>query len=217
MLWGEAEVCRGQPNTACRPSSFRRSFAPGSWNAKHSGTSGAPWDVSPRTSPCLPAPTTGPPPRRDFLKRHPGLLLDTRHFERSFVDELLAAIDGIDENTDGLAIRSENWQALNLVEERYRRKLACVYIDPPYNSKTSEILYKNSYKHSSWLSLMEDRLLLSRLLVASDGSHIVAIDENEQEVLGALAVPSLPGTQEGVCKRCPQQERHPRQLFLLQS
>ena len=134
----------------------------------------------------------GPVARLDFLENHPGLLVDTRHFERSFVDELLAAIDGIDENTDGLAIRSDNWQALNLLGERYRRKLACVYIDPPYNSKTSEILYKNSYKHSSWLSLMEDRLLLSRLLAASDGSHIVAIDENEQEVLGRLLSLNFP-------------------------
>ena len=124
--------------------------------------------------------------RADFLKRNPGIMLDTRHFASSFVDELLAAIDGIDENADGLAIRSDNWQALNLLGERYRRQLACVYIDPPYNSKTSEILYKNTYKHSSWLSLMENRLLLSRLLAASDGSHVVAIDENEQEVLGRL-------------------------------
>ena len=136
--------------------------------------------------------TDGPAARRDFLKRHPGILLDTRHFERSFVDELLAAINGIDENTDGVAICSENWQALHLLEERHRRNLACVYIDPPYNSKTSEILYKNSYKHSSWLSLMENRLLLSRRLVASDGSHIVAIDENEQEVLGRLLSLNFP-------------------------
>ena len=128
----------------------------------------------------------GPDARREFLKRNPGPLLDTRHFAPQFVDDLLTELHDIDEKTDGLAIRSENWQALNLLDERYRRELACVYIDPPYNSKTSEILYKNTYKHSSWLSLMADRLLLSRRLVATDGSHIVAIDENEQEVLGRL-------------------------------
>ena len=128
----------------------------------------------------------GPDARREFLKRNPGLLLDTRHFAPQFVDDLLTELHDLDDKTDGLAIRSENWQALNLLGERYRGELACVYIDPPYNSKTSEILYKNTYKHSSWLSLMADRLLLSRLLVAPDGSHIVAIDENEQEVLGRL-------------------------------
>ena len=127
-----------------------------------------------------------PEARREFLARNPGALLDTRHFDPGFVDDLLAAIEDIDEKTTGVAIGTENWQALNLLEERYREALSCVYIDPPYNSKTSEILYKNSYKHASWLSLMQDRLLLSRTLVAPDGSHIVAIDENEQEVLGRL-------------------------------
>ena len=124
--------------------------------------------------------------RADFLKRNPGVMLDTRHFDAEFTADLLAALEDVDDLTDGVAIRGDNWQALNLLDERYRRKLACVYIDPPYNSKTSEILYKNTYKHSSWLSLMEDRLLLSQLLAAPDGSHIVAIDENEQEVLGCL-------------------------------
>ena len=72
------------------------------------------------------------------------------------------------------------------MQERYRENIACVYIDPPYNSKTSEILYKNTYKHSSWLSLMDSRLALSRRLSAPNGSHVVAIDENEQENLGPL-------------------------------
>ena len=67
-----------------------------------------------------------------------------------------------------------------------------MYIDPPYNSKTTEILYKNSYKHSSWISLMNDRLRLSRTLSTPDGSHVVAIDENEQEVLGRLLFTLFP-------------------------
>ncbi|RLB05582.1 MAG: site-specific DNA-methyltransferase, partial [Deltaproteobacteria bacterium] len=70
--------------------------------------------------------------------------------------------------------------------ERYRGQVKCIYIDPPYNSKTTEILYKNNYKHSSWLALMDGRLRISKLFSTHDGSHIVAIDENEQEVLGRL-------------------------------
>ena len=83
----------------------------------------------------------GPDARREFLERNPGLLLDTRHFEPQFVDYLLATLGDIDEKTDGLAIRSENWQALNLLGERYREALSCVYIDPPYNTAASAILY----------------------------------------------------------------------------
>jgi len=122
----------------------------------------------------------------DLLKAHPSLPLDTRRFSPDFTDRLLAAFENLDEMTDGLLVHSENWQALNLLQEKYREQVKCIYIDPPYNSKTTEILYKNNYKHSSWLSLLDNRLSVSRKLEASDGSHIVAIDENEQEVLGRL-------------------------------
>ena len=129
------------------------------------------------------------PPAVEFLKANPYLVVDTRHFNRGFTDRLLAGLSDagpLDEQTDGLLVHGENFQSLNLLRARYRRQIDCVYIDPPYNSKTTEILYKNSYKHSSWISLMDDRLELSRELSAPAGSHVVAIDENEQEVLGRL-------------------------------
>ena len=130
--------------------------------------------------------------RLAFLKAHPSLVLDTRHFDRGFVDRLLASFDDLDEMTDGLLVHSENWQALNLLLEKYRERVKTIYIDPPYNSKTTEILYKNNYKHSSWLCLMNNRLALSVNFETSDGSHIVAVDENEQERLGLLLAEQFP-------------------------
>jgi len=133
-----------------------------------------------------------------FLKAHPTLVLDTQHFGTNFVDRLIASFDDLDGMTDGLLIHGENFQALNLLLEKYREKVKCIYIDPPYNSKTTEILYKNNYKHSSWLTLMDNRLAVSRRLAAPDGSHVVAIDENEQEVLGRLLAMHFPD-HERVC------------------
>ena len=129
------------------------------------------------------------PPSVDFLEENSHLVLDTRHFDSAFTDRLLEALsDGgsLDERSDGLLVHGENFQALSMMQARYRRRVKCVYIDPPYNSKTSEIAYKNTYKHSSWISLMESRLKLSRELSATDGSHVAAIDENEQEFLGLI-------------------------------
>ena len=129
------------------------------------------------------------PPTVDFLKANPYLVVDTRHFDGDFTDHLLAALSDagpLDEQMDGLLVHGENFQALNLLQARYRDQIKCIYIDPPYNSKTTQILYKNSYRHSSWICLMDDRLRLSRRLSTFDGSHVVAIDENEQEVLGRL-------------------------------
>ena len=72
------------------------------------------------------------------------------------------------------------------MERRYRGRVDCAYIDPPYNAKSSEILYKNDYKHSSWLSLMDSRLGVARPLLSKAATFVIAIDEVEQERLGHL-------------------------------
>jgi len=122
----------------------------------------------------------------DWLKSNPHLVLDTKHFSENFKYRLLASIEDLDGKTGGLLVNSENFQALNLMQARYRERVKCIYIDPPYNSKTSEILYKNTYKHSSWLALMENRLRAGSGLLQPEGVLVVAIDENEQERLGLL-------------------------------
>ena len=121
-----------------------------------------------------------------FLESQPTLPLDTRHFDADFTDRLLASFDDIDGMTDGVLVHSENWQALRLMDEKYRESVKCIYIDPPYNSKSTEILYKNMYKHSSWLCLLENRLSTTRQLMDESSVLTIAIDENEQERLGFL-------------------------------
>ena len=129
------------------------------------------------------------PPSADFLKANPHLVLDTRHFSRDFVDKLLAALSvagPLDEQTDGVLIHGENFQALNLLQTRYSGQVQCVYIDPPYNTDASAILYKNGYKDSSWLSLMENRLSLAQSALKDDGVICVAIDDEEVSKLRAI-------------------------------
>ena len=115
-----------------------------------------------------------------FLQSCPTLVLDTRHFDTVFTNRLLASFDDLDGMTDGLLIHGENFQALNLMQARFHRQVQCVYIDPPYNAPNSEIIYKNNYKHSSFLSLIEARLNLSKRFNSNDGSHVVAIDKHEK-------------------------------------
>ena len=118
---------------------------------------------------------------KSFLKARPTLPLDTHHFPADFTDRLLASVKDIDGMTDGLLVHSENWQALRLLDEKYREGAKCIYIDPPYNAPSSEIIYKNGYKHSTYLSLMYDRISFSRSLMRDDCVHALAIDENEYE------------------------------------
>ena len=83
-------------------------------------------------------------------------------------------------------VHGENFQALNLLQARYRGQMKCVYIDPPYNTASSPILYKNDHKNSSWLSLMDDRLRLGKTFLRDDGILCCAIDDEEAWRLRAL-------------------------------
>ncbi len=125
----------------------------------------------------------------DFLKHNPYLVLDTRHFDSGFVERLLAALSAegsLEEQLDGLLLHGENFQALNFLQYRYREQVRCVYIDPPYNAKSSEIIYKNSYKHSSWLALIQNRAEAVFPLYTKRFVHVTAIDEVENFRLGML-------------------------------
>lgn len=122
----------------------------------------------------------------DFLKQNPFLVLDTKFFPLQFKHKLLAEIEELDEQTNGLLVNSDNYQALQLLQKGYRNQLQSVYIDPPYNTSSSEIMYKNSYKHSSWLSLIQDRALLGKSLLSEDGVQCTAIDDVEEGRLKLL-------------------------------
>ncbi|MBP7211087.1 MAG: site-specific DNA-methyltransferase, partial [Paludibacteraceae bacterium] len=122
----------------------------------------------------------------EFLKQNLFLVLDTAFFSNEFKEQLVANINNLDEKLDGLLIHSENFQAIRLLHQKYHNKVKCIYIDPPYNAKSSEILYKNTFKHASWLSLMENRLSAALCLLKEDSVVTIAIDEVEQTRLGEL-------------------------------
>ena len=115
----------------------------------------------------------------EFLKTHPTLVVDTRHFDADFTAQLLEAVGDLDELTDGELFHSENFQAISLMQAKHREKVSCIYIDPPYNTDASSILYKNDYKHSSWLSLIDNRIVAASTLLKLDGILCLAIDDEE--------------------------------------
>lgn len=113
----------------------------------------------------------------DFLKQNPFLVLDTKYFSVQFKHKLLAEIEELDEQTNGLLINSENFQALQLLHKKYAKSINGIYIDPPYNTSASEIVYKNSYKKSSWSSMIIDRINAGKELLSLDGLSCVTIDD----------------------------------------
>ena len=119
----------------------------------------------------------------EFLKAHPTLVVDTRHFDLNFTTRILEAVGDLEGQTDGVLLHSNNFQALSLLRTVYRAKVRSIYIDPPYNTDASAILYKNDYKDSSWLSLIENLLSLSAGQLSTDGVICCAIDDEEASLL----------------------------------
>lgn len=117
----------------------------------------------------------------EFLNQNQFLVLDTAFFSETFKWQLISSIENFDEQCDGLLINSENFQALNFLRSRYKNQIGGVYIDPPYNTSASEILYKNSFKHSSWLSLIENRISSSLELLNNDALYCLTIDDFEKD------------------------------------
>ena len=115
----------------------------------------------------------------ELCKNYPHLVVDTSLFEPKFQAEVLGNLSDLDKQTDGLLIHSDNFQALNLLQERYKEQVKCIYIDPPYNTGNDGFLYKDQYQHSSWLAFMNDRLFLSKELLSSTGGFFQSIDDKE--------------------------------------
>jgi adenine-specific DNA-methyltransferase len=109
------------------------------------------------------------------------LPIDTKYFSEEFKEMLLERLsdeDNLDDLLDGILIKSENWQALNLILNKYRESIKTIYIDPPFNTENEQFLYKDNYKDSSWITLMDNRLELARQILYNEGSIYLHLDEN---------------------------------------
>ncbi len=87
---------------------------------------------------------------------------------------------------DNLLIQGDNLEALKALLPFYRGQVKCIFIDPPYNTKSAFEHYDDNLEHSQWLSMMLPRLQLLRELLSDDGSIWVTIDDNEGHYLKVL-------------------------------
>lgn len=126
------------------------------------------------------------PPTVEFLRRNQNLIIDTKHFTNAFKYALLDSIPDLDEQTTGVMLHSDNFQALRMLQQRYAGKVNYCYIDPPYNTDSAPILYKNGYRDSSWLTLLSDRVEGSQALLADRSVYTVAIDDTEVHRLSLM-------------------------------
>lgn len=88
-----------------------------------------------------------------------------------------------DRDAGNMLIQGDNLDALKALLPYYAGKVKCIFIDPPYNTRSAFEHYDDNLEHSQWLAMMYPRLELLRKLLSEDGSIWVSIDDNEAHYL----------------------------------
>ena len=91
-----------------------------------------------------------------------------------------------DDIFDNRLIFGDNLLALKALEQEFAGQVKCIFIDPPYNTGSAFEHYDDGIEHSLWLSLMRDRLEITRRLLSDDGSLWITIDDNEAHYLKVM-------------------------------
>jgi adenine specific DNA methylase Mod len=102
------------------------------------------------------------------------LPLDTKYVKDLECD-ILELFDDYENRLDGVLIKSDNYQALNSLRRKYSGQIQTIYIDPPYNTGT-DFIFIDNYQDATWLSLMDNRIDVSKMLLKDDGSYYVQLD-----------------------------------------
>lgn len=97
--------------------------------------------------------------------------------------EPMPGMDGGDGNPENMLIQGDNLDALKALLPYFKGRVRCIYIDPPYNTRSAFEHYDDNLEHSQWLAMIYPRLVLLRDLLAEDGSIWVSIDDNEGHYL----------------------------------
>lgn len=97
--------------------------------------------------------------------------------------EHVPALSFGDADTENMLIQGDNLDALKTLLPFYAGRVKCIYIDPPYNTRSAFEHYDDNLEHAKWLAMMYPRLELLRELLSEDGSIWVSIDDNEGHYL----------------------------------
>ncbi len=104
------------------------------------------------------------------------LPLDTKFIKDLEID-ILALFEDLDNELNGWLIHSENYQALNTLRAKYNEQAQIIYIDPPFNTG-SDFDYEDKFQDSTWLTIINERIELARLLLNENGTFYLHLDHN---------------------------------------
>jgi adenine-specific DNA-methyltransferase len=89
-------------------------------------------------------------------------------------------------NAQNMVIQGDSLEALKALLPYYAGRVKCIFIDPPYNTRSAFEHFDDNIEHSQWIGMMFPRLSLLRDLLAENGSVWVSIDDNEGHYLKVI-------------------------------
>tara|TARA_R110002072_G_scaffold303138_1_gene495397 strand:+ start:8152 stop:9684 length:1533 start_codon:yes stop_codon:yes gene_type:complete len=112
-------------------------------------------------------------------------VVKARHCAYRLLEEVPELSYG-DEDNENLLIQGDNLEALKALIPFYAGKVKCIFIDPPYNTKSAFEHYDDNLEHSKWLSLIYPRLEIIRELLSQEGSLWISLDDTESHYLKVI-------------------------------
>ena len=89
--------------------------------------------------------------------------------------------------TDNIIVKGNNLIVLHSLKKRFAGQVKLIYIDPPFNTGNGEFRYNDSFKHSTWLTFMKNRLKVAKDILRDDGAIFIQVDNIEVGYLQVLA------------------------------
>jgi adenine-specific DNA-methyltransferase len=80
---------------------------------------------------------------------------------------------------DNILIRGDNLLALKALQQKFAGEVKCVYIDPPFNTQQAFEHYDDGVAHSTWLTMIRDRIAEIYELLAPSGTIWLHLDDSE--------------------------------------
>jgi len=103
-----------------------------------------------------------------------------------FTEETEKEITADDSGAYNFLIEGDNLHSLYLLEKTHKGKIDVIYIDPPYNTKNKDFVYDDckigdddGFKHSKWISFMNERLRIARNIISDNGVIVISIGYQE--------------------------------------
>lgn len=117
--------------------------------------------------------------------RAPKVFTNLKRYDKDG-EHPLSGKEEIDFSKENLIVKGNNLLALYSLHKRFAGQVKLIYIDPPFN-RDADTFYNDSFKHSTWLVFMRNRLTIAKSLLSQSGHIFIHLDDSEVDYCKVMA------------------------------